>query len=90
MKAVIHHFSKPSTRTAKYEVENLKIEVDLPFVPVTGMSLQVTPAGSFLVVEQVMWAINEPDVLQVFTEEPQDDFDVRPYREMVEQGWRKG
>lgn len=89
MKSVIHHFSRPSAPDAECEVEDLKIEVDLPFVPVVGMSLKVTPAGRFLVVDQVMWAINEPALLQVFTEEPEDDADVLPYAEMIAQGWQR-
>jgi hypothetical protein len=88
MKSVIHHFSKPSAQNVDYDVEDLKIEVDLPFVPMVGMSLKVTAAGRFLVVEQVMWAIDEPNVLQVFTEEPDDDGDVLPYDEMIAQGWQ--
>lgn len=85
MKTRVHHFSMPCKRNVDYECEELKIEIDLPFVPTEGTGLKVTPNGEILIVDQVMWLIEEPDVLLVFTKEPTIGF--RPYKEMVAEGW---
>ncbi|WP_136414789.1 hypothetical protein [Herbaspirillum sp. ST 5-3] len=85
MKARVHHFSEPRRRNSGYDCEELKIEIDLPFVPTQGTGLQVTPNGEILIVDQVMWLIEEPDVLLVFTKEPEISF--RPYKEMIAEGW---
>lgn len=88
MKTRIHHYSLPASPDAIHDAEDLVIEIDLPFVPVVGMELKVTQEGDFLTVQQVMWAIDKPDVLEVFVEAPDDGADLRPYDEMIAQGWR--
>lgn len=90
MKAIIHGHAMPRNKKVEYETENLFIEIDLPFIPTKGTSLMVTPHGEYQIVDQVFWNCRNPDQIQVFIEEPEDDSEIRPFTEMLKEGWRVG
>jgi hypothetical protein len=90
MKAVIHGYSMPRAKDVPYESENLFIVIDLPFIPCEKTAIKVTPHGEYLNVAQVMWNCDQPNEIQVFTEEPMGDLDKRQFAEMLREGWRVG
>lgn len=92
MKAIVHGFAKPRANDSAYETENMFMVVDIPFIPTRGTAILLSPGGEYLTVAQVMWDIANPEQLEIFTEEPDPDdhLSLRPFKEMLEQGWRIG
>lgn len=90
MKAIIQGYSRPKKKNAEYEVENLFIIIDMPFIPTKGSVIKVTADGEYLTVDEVLWNIQKPNEIMVFTEEPDQLNQIRPYKEMSDQGWRIG
>lgn len=86
MKAKVLSHCLPKRKTDEFECVEVVIHVDLPFVPVAGTMLKLTPDGEFLRVDQVFWSVTDPDVIDVFIEEPE----VLPtFAFMRKEGWRE-
>lgn len=85
MKARVYHFAKPAKKNVDY-VEEVKIDIDLPFVPAIGTALKITPNGEILIVNQVYWDAEDPAVIEVYTDEPAD-FGFLPLKDMLAEGW---
>ena len=63
--------------------------VDLPFIPQAGTYLKVTPEGEFMTVQSVMVDITangSPIIISM--EEPDEITQLRPWKEMIAQGWK--
>lgn len=87
MRTRIWHLAKPLQEDVCHEAEEIWIEVGLPFVPVTGMLLRVAPGGEVLRVKDVYWDIDDAEVVEVFTAEPDR---LPAMRAMLDRGWRCG
>lgn len=87
MKALIRHVCAPKSKRAAYEAEDIHIVVELPFMPVAGMRLKLTPEGEFNQVDEVFWDVSLPDEVEVFLEEPDD---LQALKFMLAEGWRLG
>lgn len=86
MKAKVLTHCLPKRKTDEFECVEVVIHVDLPFVPAAGTMLKLTPDGEFLCVDQVYWSVTDPDVIDVFIEEPE----VLPtFAFMRKEGWRE-
>lgn len=68
----------------EYKYKNFHIFVDVPFVPNYGTTLQVTSNGDFLPVKEVLWSVNEPDVLEILTYVP---FFPAKIESLLADGW---
>ncbi len=86
MKAVVRHIAEPIGEQ-EYEAENIYICIHIPFVPTVGTALQVTPEGDYVYVHDVHWSVNDPDVLDIGTEEPDV---LEPLERLLAEGWRVG
>jgi hypothetical protein len=84
MRAIVHTVSTPP-KGATYDALDLQIEINIPFVPTSGTGLKVTPSGDILTCDQVMWDINEPDLIRIFMKEPDD---LPSLAWMLEEGWK--
>lgn len=84
MRTRIWHLAKPLQENVCHEAEEIWIEVRLPFVPVQGMLLRVAPGGEVLKVKDVYWDIDDADVIEVFTVDPDR---LPAMRAMLSQGW---
>ncbi|MBU2784577.1 hypothetical protein HAP93_02155 [Acidithiobacillus ferriphilus] len=86
MKAVVRHTAEPIGKR-DYEAEDIYICINISFVPTVGTALQVTPEGDFFYVRNVYWSVNDPDVLDIGTEEPDV---LEPLERLLAEGWRVG
>ncbi|QQD72978.1 hypothetical protein [Acidithiobacillus ferrivorans] len=86
MKAVVRHIAEPIGEQ-EYEAENIYICIHIPFVPTVGTALQCTPEGDYVYVHDVHWSVNDPDVLDIGTEEPDV---LEPLERLLAEGWRVG
>ena len=88
MKATIFHTCAPKSKAAAYEAEEIRIDVVLPFVPVVGTMLKVTPNGDLLRIADVHLDITvaEP-LLSIFIEEPDDANALWTWASMKKEGW---
>jgi hypothetical protein len=82
--AEIRHTCTPRTKRANYEAEDISIKIQIPFVPVPGSMIKVTPHGEFLEVDQIYWAIDSPDEVQIWIKEEED---LMPWSVMKAEGW---
>jgi hypothetical protein len=94
MKARIDYYCLPSKKGADYDVENIHLVVDLPFIPTVGMDMKFTKDGDFATVSDVMYDhTDEVTPLCVGLEEPNPEqvkLVLRPWKEMKAQGWLLG
>lgn len=85
MKAYVFHFSAPREPTIGKHCEELKIAIEIPIVPPIGTMLRVTRKGKFLKVEDIHWDINQPEIIKIYTAEPEAGY--QSYVEMIDAGW---
>ena len=86
MKAVVRHVAEPIGKQ-EYEAEDIYICIHIPFVPTVGTSLQVALNGDYVYVSSVYWSVNDPDVLDIGTQEPDV---LEPLDRLLAEGWRVG
>lgn len=91
MKAVIHGFALPEDAGVKHRLEEVFLDMKLPFVPPPGTAINVSTEGGNFIVDLVEWDFTKPDQINVLMREPiPDDYEsLRPLSEMLAQGWRK-
>lgn len=91
MKARIDYFCAPIKKGSGYELENIHIFVDLPFIPAVGTALKLTKDGDFMEVADVMLDITPGgEGLCIGLKEPEFDVQIYPWPEMKKQGWLLG
>lgn len=92
MKARIDYFCKPVKKGVDYELENIHMFVDIPFIPAIGTDLKVAKGGDYVAVEYVMLDLSELDEvpLNIALKEPTDELDLKTWKEMKALGWRLG
>lgn len=70
MKIRIWHLARPPV-DGRYEAEEVCLDVDLPFVPHRGVVLGVAGPRYPLTVDHAYCDVARPEVVHVFTQEPQ-------------------
>ena len=90
MKARIDYYCKPRKRNSGFAVEEICFYVDLPFVPAIGTMLRVTEREDYRPVADVMYDVpgEEGVHLIVGLEEPENDWELRSWRDMKREGWK--
>lgn len=90
MKARIDFYCKPAKKKADYDLEEIHILVDLPFVPGLGHFLKLTPNGDHYAVSDVFFdaSASSDGLLVVGLKEPDGSIQTRPWKEMKAEGWQ--
>lgn len=89
MKAVIRTQAKVP-KGKPYECVDVCLEVDMPFIPTNGMALKVTKDGEYMTIDEVMWDVDKPDLLDIYMVDLDiDNVGMRPLKEMKQQGWKE-
>lgn len=73
------------SKQSRFEELVMLANVEIPFVPVVGMMIAVTPDGDFLRVSDVYWHCDKPAMLDVYVEEDGLPHGAPYWRR---QGWR--
>jgi len=69
------------------DLVDLVLQVELPFVPVAGMMLKLTPEGDLLEVDYVDWDIATPDHINVHFVEPGFSQEIPALGMLLAEGW---
>lgn len=85
MKVRIDYYCKSKTR--RDEVEDISIDIDIPFIPIVGMFLKVTPHGDYLEVKSVHFDISDGGEGLVIGV---DNEPLWSWEAMEAEGWRTG
>lgn len=89
MKARIDYYCKPAKKNADYELENIYLDVDLPFAPLVGTFVKFTPKGDYIEVVDIHLDLSVPDIcLMVGLEEP-EGMKLWTWEAMRLEGWKK-
>lgn len=91
MKAIIHGFALSEDADVTQHLEDVFLDMKLPFIPSPGTSINVSTEGGCFTVDLVQWDFAQPDRIYVFMREPvPDEYEtLRPLGKMLAQGWRK-
>lgn len=85
----VHAFCQPARPGVDYETEEIHMDIVLPFFPGVGIDLKLTASGEYMRVQAVMVDLApEGEGITVHMAEPEQEWELRPWDEMREQGWK--
>ncbi|ABE45664.1 hypothetical protein [Polaromonas sp. JS666] len=66
MRTNVHARAKPRRGGVS---ENIRLSLDLPFMPILGMGLMLPAFGGFQEISSIFWDYRNPGVLEIYFEE---------------------
>ena len=88
MKVRLAYACLPVATGLSYDIEDIHVDVELPFVPSVGMMIRPTPANDYVEIVNVFLDFHpEGEGIVLGLKEPEDD-NLRSWTDMQAQGWQ--
>ncbi|MCB1928920.1 MAG: hypothetical protein KDH17_12910 [Rhodocyclaceae bacterium] len=83
MKTRVWYLAKPAGNDC-FEAEEVFVDIDLPTVLGPGSLLRLAGTNELVCIERMLWDVDEPDVVHLFTRDPARLPDIK---DMLAAGW---
>lgn len=85
MKTNIHSLARPSRGGVS---ENIRLSLELPFMPVMGMELMLPAFGGVQEINAIFWDYRNPSIFDIyFDEEAMSECDMPTIKDAKAAGW---
>ena len=81
-------FSKPRTKDAEYEVEEIGFDIELPYIPRAGDAISVSDTQDAAEVEDVLYLPWVTDELERITVQLKEPSRLMPFAKLAAEGWK--